>query len=484
MIFSNKDKNKLKNYIFKNLMSIDEILSVTLVGSFWNKSNFHNFSDVDVVIILKKLNTKNFNRCINIISKINLKNFNLGHLKLIVNPTFGPLKFDDKNTIVFHTMIYSKESHINHVIRSPFTCYDWEKSKNYKGLMLKEIFPVGTIQLSDFFNSRRGVLDYLENLNNGYISYQKYFLIKNDLVLKNKKFKINKRHKVEFTYHLCKFLLINFYKFEKQKNKIPNEHEIYLIIKKIFKSKYRYFFKNYKLLEQLKKNKKDNSEIKLSSFVNKFILIFINFLKRYKIEEIVFIRHAKTYLNNGTFLGIGRDPGIILNKKLISKLKHLRKKKIKLLVSSKLKRAEETTKLINNKKYILSEELIEKNYGKAEGLNYYELKQLYPDLIKGWYKNKDLRFPLGENDQDVIRRINKFKKKLIFKIRYKKRGITLIITHNALLRCLVGNSFKIPKHMWYKINIDHITPINFILKEKKFLPNTNRENIFSNIGKL
>ena len=81
-------------------------------------------------------------------------------------------------------MIYSEEEHINHVIRSPFTCYDWEKSKDYSGLTLKEIFPVGRIQLFDFINSRRGVLDYLDNLNNGYISYQKYGLKTNHLVLK------------------------------------------------------------------------------------------------------------------------------------------------------------------------------------------------------------------------------------------------------------------------------------------------------------
>lgn len=481
MLFSYKDKIRLKNHLFKIIMGIDNVLSVTLVGSFWNKTNLNNFSDVDIVIIFKRLNKKKFKECIKKISKINLKKFNLGHLKLLINPTFGPLKFDDKNSIVFHTMIYSKEAHINHVIRSPFTCYDWEKSKDYKGLALKEIFPVGKVQLSDFFNSRRGVLDYLNNLNNGYISYQKYDLKKNNLILKNKKFKINSRHKIEFSYHLCKFLIINFYKFEKQKNKIPNKDEIFMLTKKIFKNKYKYFYENYKLLEKIKKKNLTSSNFNSSSFVKKFITIFINFLKKYETEKIIFLRHAKTKMNNGTFLGVSRDPGILLNKNVILNLKHLKKKKIKQIFSSKLKRAVETTKLINKKNYILSNELLEKNYGKAEGLNYSKLKQLYPSLIKGWYEKKDLRFPLGENDDDVIRRINIFKKKLIKKIRYKKKGETLVVTHNALLRCLVGDSFKMPKHMWYKIKIDHIKPINFILKGDEILPNTSRINLFLNM---
>ena len=66
-------------------------------------------------------------------------------------------------------------------------------------------------------------------------------------------------------------------------------------------------------------------------------------------------------------------------------------------------------------------------------------------------------------------------------MKYKKKGETLIVTHNALLRCLVGDSFKIPKHMWYKIKIDHIEPINFILKGSEILPNTSRINLFSNM---
>ena len=42
-----------------------------------------------------------------------------------------PLKFDDEDTLVFHLMIYDVESHINHVIQSPFTCFDWERSELY-----------------------------------------------------------------------------------------------------------------------------------------------------------------------------------------------------------------------------------------------------------------------------------------------------------------------------------------------------------------
>ena len=165
MSFKYRDKVKLKKDIFKTLFDIKDVVSVTLVGSFWEKKITKDFSDVDIVIILGKLNKFTYNQCLKKINNLELKKYNLAHLKTLINPTFGPTKFNTDNNIVFHTMVYDIKSHINHAIRSPFSCFDWERSSNYKGKSLKEIFPVGRIQLSDFFKSRRGVNSYLDDLN-------------------------------------------------------------------------------------------------------------------------------------------------------------------------------------------------------------------------------------------------------------------------------------------------------------------------------
>ena len=178
MSFKYSDKVKLKKDIFKTLNKIKDVVSVTLVGSFWEKKSNKDFSDIDIVIILKKFSKAKYYQCLKKINNLELKKYNLAHLKTLINPTFGPLKFNTKNNIVFHTMIYDVNSHINHVIRSPFTCFDWERSSNYSGKSLMEIFPVGKIQLIDFFRSRRGIISYLDNLNKNHISYQKYIFSK------------------------------------------------------------------------------------------------------------------------------------------------------------------------------------------------------------------------------------------------------------------------------------------------------------------
>ena len=79
-------------------------------------------------------------------------------------------------------MIYDIKSHIEHVIASPFTCYDWERSKYYKGIPLKKIYPVNRLQLRDFFSVRRSSNEYMNDL-------KKIELVLEELFLEKEKFK-------------------------------------------------------------------------------------------------------------------------------------------------------------------------------------------------------------------------------------------------------------------------------------------------------
>lgn len=479
--FTENNKKKLKKTILNKLYSIHGVISVTLVGSFWKKNNLKNFSDIDIVIILKKISKKKYLECLKKINNLDLNDFNLGHLKLKINPTFGPLKFDNHDDIVFHTMIYDINSHIDHVIKSPFTCYDWERSKEYKGIALKHIFAVGKIQINDFFSSRRGIDNYLKNLIQNYVFFQRYEIRSKKLFLRKRKFKINKRHKIEFTFHLCNFLIINFYKFQTQKNEIPNSNEILLLFKRIFKHKYSYFYNNFLLLKEYKFKKDFNNRKIPLFFIKSFIERFKSYLRSYLKNKIIFLRHCKTINNDDTFFGIGRDIGIINSKKNINRINFLKSKKISMLHSSDLKRSIETAELISNQKIFISKDLREKNYGKAEGLNLTNLKKKYPKIVKAWENKKDPRFPSGENDSDVLERVKFFKKKLIKLIDKKEsKGLIIVVTHNALLRCLVGDSFCIPRYLWVKMKFDHLEPLNFFYTNKQILPNINRQIFFKN----
>ena len=67
--------SKFKNYILKNFLEVQGVISVNLVGSFWNNPNENNFRDIDIVIILNNIDKKKFINCVKFVEKIDLNLF-------------------------------------------------------------------------------------------------------------------------------------------------------------------------------------------------------------------------------------------------------------------------------------------------------------------------------------------------------------------------------------------------------------------------
>ena len=72
-------------------------------------------------------------------------------------------------------MIYDIDGHKKHVLLSPFTCYDWERSSISLKQPLNKIFPVINLTIKDFDNSRRGIKNYINDLKNNRLSYSQYY---------------------------------------------------------------------------------------------------------------------------------------------------------------------------------------------------------------------------------------------------------------------------------------------------------------------
>jgi hypothetical protein len=198
-------KFSIKNFIIKSLENFDEIISVSIPGSFEKKVDISIISDIDVVIIVKKLNKNLFN---NIIKKFHVQGcqISLDDYSVIVNSTFGPLKFNDKKTVVFHVMIYDINGHREHVIKSPFTCYDWEKSKPIIGKSLSDIYTALPLQLNDLVSSRRSLTSYIDDIEKENISYRKYLFKGNDVLIEKLNYKMDDRMKMEYIFHTIKFI--------------------------------------------------------------------------------------------------------------------------------------------------------------------------------------------------------------------------------------------------------------------------------------
>ena len=148
---SNKKKKEFIGHIFKNFKREKNILSATIVGSFADSNNITKINDTDLIVIVKKLNERSFEKIKKLLIKLKLEKF-YNNKKIIINDTFGPLKFNTDKFSVIHLMVYDLKGHIEHAIKSPFTVYDWERSKIFLNQNLSSIYSVGNIQLLDFLN--------------------------------------------------------------------------------------------------------------------------------------------------------------------------------------------------------------------------------------------------------------------------------------------------------------------------------------------
>mgnify|MGYP003971826181 CR=1 FL=1 len=478
-----KIKKNIREELFKKLSHINGVISVTLVGSFVDKENLAGISDIDTIVICKSLNEKFFNSCLNAVTNIDLEACELDGYNIKINSTFGPLKFDKPNQAVIHLMIYDINAPRRHVLSSPFTCYDWERSATRVGPSLKEIFPAGMLQFRDFMEVRRSLENYINDLNNNIISYREYDFNAADVLEIKKNRPLDERHQGEYSYHIVRNLIANYLKLCNNKNDSFTNSEIKAEIKRLFSIKGEFHAKKFDTISAIKfqrANTFPQDTVKWAkSFLNRF-------QKNIKLEwanavTIYFIRHYQTNLNNGSYLGQSRDPSI--NKNITLHSKH---DPVSMVYSSPLRRCLETTSVIyEDSKVITDDRLIEFDYGLAEGLQYDDLIVQFPEIPARWKQGEDPCFPEGENTSDVFNRISSFLTDLSTVIDNQKSGPISIVTHNGLLRCLLGNAIGLELKDWYKLVIPHGVQLEFLYYQDIYYPNIPRTvwaEILQNVG--
>ena len=112
------------------------------------------------------------------------------------------------------------------------------------------------------------------------------------------------------------------------------------------------------------------------------------------------------------------------------------------------------------------------------------LKKHHPEIIDGWSKGEDPHFPdSGENTSGVLSRLNNF----LGEISGKIDGATVVMTHNVVLRCLIGEAHDIPQQEWHLLSIPHAEPLEFKIMAGRLISNIPRSklgNIFADLGKV
>jgi pentose-5-phosphate-3-epimerase/putative flippase GtrA/broad specificity phosphatase PhoE len=476
----------LKTYIKKSVRNIIEntgfVVSGTLVGSFAKKPGLEGISDVDIIVIIDELTKQKFEMLVQkfrSLEKIIRTDYDYD---LIINTTFGPLKFNKEKTVVLHLMIYDVNGHIEHCKKSPFTCLDWQNSESYIKKPMSSVWKVTALQPNQFFSARRSVNDYLKDLNSGAISYREYEFSDNSAKEVKKSKKMTNKDRFEFSYHIMKFCMLNFLKLHNKENKdygddLPAEYF------RIFPLNAKEHLKIFRKIREMKDNNNYydwNSSYRqnLSLFLNDFQTQFRNLYEK-EATRLVFIRHQKTSMNKpGVFIGQKSNPDIrdVTAEEIDRIHAIIGNCRFAAAYSSPSLRCIRTIDTLKERigtgQTIIDDLLKEIDYGEIDGKDYQFLKTRYPDIISQWEKGADPRFPGGENIQDVNKRLARF----LAKLHHSRGKSFMICTHNVVLRCLIGSQLDILRQKWFKIAPEHLDPIELILTEDgKFFINLRPE---------
>ena len=440
------------------------VKSVTLVGSFCSSPGIEGISDIDTIVVVDKLDQVSFELIQDVAKRAaDPALIGLNEHTLLINSSFGPLKFDTPNSVVLHLMIYDVEGHRKHVLESPFTCYDWERSSVYSGEPLEDIYPVLKLQPVHFTSARRGLADYLEDIERGCISYRQYeFSDVNVVSEKKHDHTLDSRHKGEYAYHIIRNLLLNYAKLIHGENLdwcVDDLCSFWHDHLPASKDRIPEFI-------EIVRRKNEREEIFPETaipFAKDLIHEFSNKFENdwgTTANSVYLVRHGPTALNDGTFLGQGRDPS------LISKPPPRKSKCAKCFSSPLLRATESAIAWFPNKEVVPDSRLLEIDYGRAEGLHIGDLASQHPSVLDDWNRGIDSPFPEGESSRDVLNRLLSFLESLS-----SIDGPIWAFTHNVVIRVAIGHFLSLPIQSWHRIPVEHLEPVELKLYRDRYYLN-------------
>jgi broad specificity phosphatase PhoE len=454
------------------------ILSATIAGSFASGGGICDVSDIDLIVVVDRLDGPRFAELGAAFQAELVPVLARWDYALRLNTTLGPLKFNDERTAVLHLMVYTAEGHRDHVLNSPFTCFDWQRSPLWRRAALGDIFPVFALQPRHFFSRRRGVQDYLRDLQQQAITYRELSFDGVDRgggyceIKRQQAMSVRDRH--EFAYHVMRFLMQNFLKLVDRRNDVLEGEELRARFSRHFPDGMAALgplFLDLKRRKAAGEFTLDAGELtsQVETFVRTFHAQFTRAFQDEAMRHVVF-RHLPTELNTGggdarvfqgrvdtTINGFATDE----LERLVSAIKETQPRR---LWSSPLCRTIATLEQVSASAGCAGhiepdDRLLEINYGACEGVTVAAARESYPLLFAAWDRCEDPLFPGGgENTAAVLRRLEDFAAE-----RFAPGAeSSAVCTHNVVMRCLLGKGLAIPQRLWYLLEIPHHLPLSVV----------------------
>lgn len=443
------------------LAGVDGICSITFVGSFVDRDDLSGVSDIDVVVVFDTLTASRFAHAVSAVRALTGEAMGLPGQMVCVNTTLGPLKVDRPGQIVVHLMLYDRASHRQHVLRSPFTCLDWERSRICWGVSLADLYPAACLAPGDFLASRRGLADYIGDLEAGALSVRRFEAAGDALVEVPDRVSLDRRHQGEYAYHIIRNLVVNLLKMRTGRNQSWDEGTLrrdWCDLPDLAE-----WLPFYERIRAVKIARGDDFPPDTVARTRAFLDAFQASLER-AIDgafRLRLVRHGRTSLNDGTFLGNGRDPALAHPESIQPYADHF-----DAAFSSPLRRAVDTARALAPRHSIhVDARLTEINYGAAEGLTISGFRERFPETVQAWDRGEDAAFPGGERTADVLQRARSFLGAL-----GQASGRALAVTHNVVVRVIAADLLGLDVRKAHRLPIAHLEPLDICRIGDRWLP--------------
>jgi 2,3-bisphosphoglycerate-dependent phosphoglycerate mutase len=178
-----------------------------------------------------------------------------------------------------------------------------------------------------------------------------------------------------------------------------------------------------------------------NKIIYKFRIIVLYVKRDYMAKYHIYLfRHGQTYFNkNKMFTGWKESKLTSLGIKQAKAIgKMLKDKKIDIAFDNGLSRSKRTLKEVlvyhpECKKIITDKRMIERSYGKLEGLEHADIIAKYGfDQFNKWHRGFNDRPPKGESFADVEKRVGKFIKFLKFYIKKNRVNVAISASGNSI----------------------------------------------------
>ncbi len=448
------------------------VRSATLTGSFLIGDGLGGISDIDYVVIVDELNAQRFELLNAACAEALRPVVEASNYALRINPTLGPLKFNDERTAVLHLMLYSRAAHVEHVIKSPFTCFDWQRSATFRKQPMAGVYPVFALQPHHFVSARRSLSEYLKDYRAGVVSFRELLCDDHGYREERREKPMQLRDRHEFAYHILRFLMQNLLKLVLRRNEAPEGEQLLSEFLTIFPLDADDTRQLYRELAAKKKSLDfawplPDLDRKLETFVKNFEAQFRRSFFTEATRHVMF-RHAPTALNGAPgdgrrFLGRSNPEIETVDAAALENLcRALPTDGLSAGYVSPLLRCQQSYALLAARMALpaptVDNRLIEIDYGGCEGQSVATVQRVHPTLFAAWQRGEDPAFPAGEATADVALRARGF-----VDDRWPAAdGATVACTHNVVLRSLVGEALQVPRVWWHRLQIPHLEPIQFV----------------------